>query len=567
MDDKNENKIIVLNQKETNEFNYKKNENKKNLEEKVGAQNDSKEKEKSPTIQNRYIDNEVESIINRDPFEELKLIQQKIKNENTKIRQINSQLEKINNNNSKLMKKRNTEIKDDFDTYLKNIKNQNNNNLLTPNINIASSQQISKSGSLTLDPSLKEIYKKMENLRKIKIERINNNNKSDLDEQNNISEKRYIFKTKTDKDKIDSRLLAIEEEIKKDKEEKQKKYEKKVKLFREKELEREKQRKKYINQINNITVSPKNKYSPKKNYITSEEKEQIRKLKEESYLKIEKEKRKFKYLPISSEELDNFSKEVQKNEKILKSELSKKKKQMEELWKERKNLLPKYHSKFMDLNIELDNEAKEELIVKQEKLKNKELERVNFGKEVIKNYQPKILNDKLKTEREQRIKELKGINRFDNIKDLGNKLKQKSVKIVQSQPKNFSKNNVFKYEETAGEKQAKKLTGKPVDFLLLCRQKKEKIDNDRLMQENSAKKMREWKEMLDNGGKNTYNNVERIKMQAAVLNDKANNLNQRLKQESNYTKKDELSQEASNLYINSIQAKLQILNKLYISED
>ena len=566
MDDKNESKIVILNQKETNENNYKKNENKKDVEEKMDIQNDSKEKEKSPSIQNRYIDNEVESIINRDPFEELKLIQQKIKNENTKIRQINSQLEKINNNNSKSTKKRNGETKDDFDTYLNNLKNKNNN-LITPNINIASSQQISKSGSLTLDPSIKEIYKKMENLRKIKIERINNNDKTDIEEQNNRTENRYIFKTKTDKDKIDSRLLAIEEEIKKDKEEKQKKYEKKVKLFREKELEREKQRKKYINQINNISVSPKNKYSPKKNYITSEEKEQIRKLKEESLFQIEKEKRKFKYLPISSEELDNFSKEVKKNEKILQSELSKKKKQMEELWKERKNLLPKYHSKFMDLNIELDNEAKEELIVKQEKLKNKELERVNFGKEVIKNFQPKILNDKLKTERLQRIKELKGVNRFDNIKELGNKLKQKSVKLVQSQPKNFSKNNVFKYEETVGEKQAKKLTGKPVDFLLLCRQKKEKMDYESLMQENSAKKMKEWKEMLDNGGKNTYNNVERIKMQAAVLNDKANNINQRLKQESNYTKKDELSQEASNLYINSIQAKLQILNKLYISED
>ena len=566
MDDKNENKIVILNQKETNANNYKKIENKKNLEEKIDIPSDSKEKEKTPIVQNRYIDNELESIINRDPFEELKLIQQKIKNENTKIRQINSQLEKINNNNSKSTKKRNGETKDDFDTYLNNLKNKNNN-LITPNINIASSQQISKSGSLTLDPSIKEIYKKMENLRKIKIERINNNDKTDIEEQNNRTENRYIFKTKTDKDKIDSRLLAIEEEIKKDKEEKQKKYEKKVKLFREKELEREKQRKKYINQINNISVSPKNKYSPKKNYITSEEKEQIRKLKEESLFQIEKEKRKFKYLPISSEELDNFSKEVKKNEKILQSELSKKKKQMEELWKERKNLLPKYHSKFMDLNIELDNEAKEELIVKQEKLKNKELERVNFGKEVIKNYQPKILNDKLKTERLQRIKELKGVNRFDNIKELGNKLKQKSVKLVQSQPKNFSKNNVFKYEETVGEKQAKKLTGKPVDFLLLCRQKKEKMDYESLMQENSAKKMKEWKEMLDNGGKNTYNNVERIKMQAAVLNDKANNINQRLKQESNYTKKDELSQEASNLYINSIQAKLQILNKLYISED
>ena len=72
----------------------------------------------------------------------------------------------------------------------------------------------------------------------------------------------------------------------------------------------------------------------------------------------------------------------------------------------------------MDLNIELDNEAKDELILKQDRLKNKELERANFGKEIIKNYQPKILNDKLKTEREQRIKELKGINRLGNIKEL-----------------------------------------------------------------------------------------------------------------------------------------------------
>ena len=47
-----------------------------------------------------------------------------------------------------------------------------------------------------------------------------------------------------------------------------------------------------------------------------------------------------------------------------------------------------------------------------------------------------------------------------------------------------------------------------------------------------------------------------------MMDDKANNLNVRIKQESNNYKKDELSQEASNLYINSIQAKLQILNKM-----
>ena len=47
---------------------------------------------------------------------------------------------------------------------------------------------------------------------------------------------------------------------------------------------------------------------------------------------------------------------------------------------------------------------------------NKELERVNFGKEIVKNYLPKKINDKLKTEREQRIKELNGKNNQKNQK-------------------------------------------------------------------------------------------------------------------------------------------------------
>ena len=566
MDVSNENKKIIIEQNESNKQNEYEINNK--IKEKINLENESKEK--IPTLQNRYIDNDLESILKKDPLEELKLIKQKIKEENSKIKQINSQLEKINfnnnTNNNKPLKKRSIDYKDDYDTYIKNTRKQNNN-LFTPNIAVSSSQQIGKNNSLTVDPSLNLIYKKMENLRKIKFEKINDKN-IEIDDPNNIPENIYNPNVKTNINKIDSRIQALEEEIKKDKEEKQKKYEIKVKLFREKELEREKKRKKIINQINNISVSPKNKYLPKKDYITSEEREQMRKMKEESLFQLEKEKRKFKYLPISSEELNDFSKEVQKNEKILKSELSKKKKQMEDLWKERKSLLPKYHSKFMDINIDMDNEAKEELILKQEKLKNKEIERSNFGKEVLKNKQPKILNDKLKTEREQRIKELKGLNRLDNIKELDNKLKQKSVKLVQSQPKNFRKDKIFVLEESVKEKQAKKLTNKkPVDYLLKCRKKKAQMDTEQLMEDNSAKKLKEWQEMLEDGGINTYKNVEKIKMQAAVMNDKANNINQRIKQETNTSKKDELSQEASNLYINSIQAKLQILNKLYTAEN
>ena len=526
----------------------------------IEYQSENEKEKEIPSLKYNYINSEVQSIINSNPLDELKAIKEKIRNENSKIKEINTKLDELNNKNSQTTKKRKLEL--NYNSDIVNSKSKQNKNLLsysTPrvkNIYVTSSDCVSE--------SLNQVHEKMKNLRKMKIERTNLNELINIDEQLTEKRNKSISKIISDIDKGEKRIQELEEEEQRYRQEQRKKNEYKIKLFRERELEREKERKKIINKINNISLSQANKYSPKKNYITSAEKEELRKLKEESLLQIEKEKRKQKFLPISSEELNNFSNEVRKNEKILQTELAKKKKQMEELWKERKNLLPKYHSKFMDLNIELDKEAKEENILKKERLRTKELERANFGKEIIKNFQPKILNDKLKLEREQRIKELKGLNRFNNIKELGNKIKQKTSKIVQSQPKNFNKKNVFVIEETTAEKQAKKLTGKPVDYLLECRNEKSKMDNNVLMQSNSVKRMKKWKEMLDNGGKNNvYNDVENIKIQAAVLDDKADNINKLLKNGGNFgPKKEELRQEASNLYMNSIQAKIQILEKL-----
>ena len=526
----------------------------------IEYQSENEKEKEIPSLKYNYINSEVQSIINSNPLDELKAIKEKIRNENSKIKEINTKLDELNNKNSQTTKKRKLEL--NYNSDIVNSKSKQNKNLLsysTPRV-----KNIYATSSDCVSESLNQVHEKMKNLRKMKIERTNLNELINIDEQLTEKRNKSISKIISDIDKGEKRIQELEEEEKRFRQEQRKKNEYKIKLFRERELEREKERKKIINKINNISLSQANKYSPKKNYITSAEKEELRKLKEESLLQIEKEKRKQKFLPISSEELNNFSNEVRKNEKILQTELAKKKKQMEELWKERKNLLPKYHSKFMDLNIELDKEAKEENILKKERLRTKELERANFGKEIIKNFQPKILNDKLKLEREQRIKELKGLNRFNNIKELGNKIKQKTSKIVQSQPKNFNKKNVFVIEETTAEKQAKKLTGKPVDYLLECRNEKSKMDNNVLMQSNSVKRMKKWKEMLDNGGKNNvYNDVENIKIQAAVLDDKADNINKLLKNGGNFgPKKEELRQEASNLYLNSIQAKIQILEKL-----
>ena len=505
------------------------------------------------------IENKVQNIIERDPKEELKLIQEKIKLENEKINEINSKLDKIGNNKKTI--KRNFEINDDYYTNV-SINNTKKQNILfnkAPHklIPIKTEKNINYSlDGYSSSPEYNIIHQKMKELKNTEII----NKKSDLNSINSLKLSLPSKRMETE----DNINIKINKLIEKEREEKKKIYDNKIKLFHDKELENEKKRKKIIEHIRNIPSNANNKnYTKKYYYLSAIEKEELRKQKEEMLLKMEKEKRKQKYLPISSEELNEFSKEVTKNKKLLETELGLKKKQMEEIWKERKNLLPKHHSKFMDLNIEYDKEAKEELILKQERLKSKELERINFSKDVAKNYLPKKLNDKLKTEREQRIKELNGKNRLNNIKELGNKLKEKSKKVVLSQPKNFGKKNIFVIEPNIKEIQSKKLTGKPVDYLLEQRIKNNKLDYQQLMQSNSSKKMKKWNKMLDEQGINIVNNVKKIQIEANIMNNKASNINQILKLESNNNpKNDELKKEATNYYINSIQAKLQVLNKI-----
>ena len=501
------------------------------------------------------IENKVKEIIEKNPLEELKLIKEKIRKENEKIDEIDLKLDRIKNNRKIIKRQHNLNFNDELLNGFTTKKQNNISSLKLKPILTEKNEYTNKSLNDNLQTNnYDNIQQKMKELKSMDMANIKIEQKLNLP----IKKDNKIIEFHNDRKKEMDKLIEME------KEEKKKLFENKIKLFHDKELEREKNRKKIIDQMSNVPSIQRNKYNSKKYYYLSAiEKEEIRKQKEEMLLKLEKEKRKQKYLPISSEELNNFSKEVSKNKKILETELDLKKKKMEEIWKERKNLIPKYHSKFMDLNIEYDKEAKEELLLKQEKLKKLELERINYGKEIVKNYLPKKLNDKLKNEREQRINELNGKNRLNNIKELGNKLKEKSKKIILSQPKKFLKKNVFVAEPSIKEQQTKKLSGKAIDYLLEQRIKNNKIDNLQLIQSKSAIKMKEWNKMLDDKGSNIVNNLEKIKLEATLMNNKANDINQLLKIESNDApKQNELKKEATNYYINSIQAKLQVLNKI-----
>ena len=258
-------------------------------------------------------------------------------------------------------------------------------------------------------------------------------------------------------DKNYHKSLYEEEKNKKIKD--QKIREEKYKEMREKEIKTVQNRKnvhfnldkeiKSRNWINNL--------SNKKNYFSWDIKEKQRIQDEEKLIQLSNQKRNLLYQPLSSEELTNFSNKV-KHEKIkTQINLKIKKKLLEELWKERKNLLPKYQSKFMKTNIQNDKNAKIDMLLKKEKIKGHVFEKLNFSSEVCKKFRPKLIDEKIKKERIKKIMELEGINKKREIQELDNKLKHKLIQIVNSQPKNFRKKNIFKMSKSVAEQQILKL--------------------------------------------------------------------------------------------------------------
>ena len=200
-----------------------------------------------------------------------------------------------------------------------------------------------------------------------------------------------------------------------------------------------------------------NNFSNNKNYLSWDEKEKQRIKSEEDLILLTRNKKNLLNKRLSSEELNNFSNKVKNEESKIKNNLKIKKKMLEDLWKERKEKLPKHKSKFLMFNIQNDKKEKEDLILKKEKIKGNVFERLNFSSEVAKKFKPKLIDEKIKQERIKKIMELDGKNKQKEIRELNNKLKLKLIKIVNTQPKNFRKKNVFEMSKSVFEQQTLKL--------------------------------------------------------------------------------------------------------------
>ena len=294
------------------------------------------------------------------------------------------------------------------------------------------------------------------------LDNINSNNTNNTNDNKNIENKNSKFESikkyyLSENNRNYHKYLYEEEINKKLNDEKIK--EKKYKEMREKEIKTVQKRKNMHRNFEKEMLSRNwiNNLTNKKYYLSWEEKENQRKKAEEDFITLSNYQRNMMYKPLSSRELQEFSKKV--NEDVIKNKNNsiQKKKMLEILWKERKDMLPKHKSKFLIFNIKNDKKIKEELILKKEKIKGNRHKRVHFSSDVCEKFKPKLIDEKIKNERIKKILKLDGKNKQREIQELNNKLKSKLIKIVNTQPQNFKKNNIFETSKSVFEQQILKL--------------------------------------------------------------------------------------------------------------
>ena len=286
----------------------------------------------------------------QENIKRIKILEEQINNENFIINEYDSQLKQIKSTDNKQVQRANTSLKEK-----ESIKNANNlisklkskNNELMINLNDLNNKQnmleLGSSFSIQEENQNRDKLKRIKSEKEViqnKIKEIDNQIKIILDNEKNMSvsranlqkkyidnidEKKYIY-NKISINKVKSSpssfLKSIEELQKKEEEEKEAKKFEKFQNLRNRELEIIRRRK---NKIDNLTKITTPKYIQKKDYITSEEREEKRQMEEEALIKKEIKKRRMKLQPISSHELNKFSKEVQRNERMFQEELDQKK--------------------------------------------------------------------------------------------------------------------------------------------------------------------------------------------------------------------------------------------------
>ena len=359
-------------------------------------------------------------------------------------------------------------------------------------------------------------------------------------------------------------------------EEKEKK-KKELEKIRIKELERIRERKRenkekldHIREHANDRAENENKY-----LFKVLENQYKKKVEQEIKKEILKKREKIREGTVTLEEIVEFDKKQKELELKRIVEMEEEKKKLKEQWKQTKGILPKFESSMMQKLKEEENQKKELAELEENKKKSKIKEIKNYSQTVQKLFLPKI-NENVRKEREDRIKNLNAKNTIKKIQRKKNNGRILLVKPDPNKPKRYGwklklepenkeeQNSIYnhKIENPNLRSKSANKKHKPLQKLpdYLTEMRLEKIKNGERNNNTSQRKYRpyNWDKMLKKG--NLVENVEIIKQKAEHLENQAK-MNEKLLN-TNKENDIDLQQKVSNYLIDAIKAKLSILDNI-----
>ena len=360
-------------------------------------------------------------------------------------------------------------------------------------------------------------------------------------------------------------------------EEKEKK-KKELEKIRMKELERIRERKRENQEkLEHIREHAKDKAENENKYLFKVLENQYKKKVEEEYKKeILKKREKMREGTVSREEIIEFDRKQKELELKRMVEMEEEKKKLKEQWKQTKDILPKFESSVMQKLKEEENQMKEQKEFEENKKRAKMKEVKNYSQTVQKLFLPKI-NENIKREREDRIKNLNAKNNIKKIQRKKNNGRVLLVKPDPNKPKKYKwelklkpdnkaeqNNSIMNHKDNNPNLRSKSANKKhqPLKKLpdYLTEMRLEKIKNEDRNHNTSQRKYKpyNWDKMLKNG--NLAETVEKIKQKAEHLESQAK-MNEKLLNNNNGNDVD-LQQKVSNYLIDAIKAKLSILDNI-----
>ena len=429
-----------------------------------------------------------------------------------------------------------------------------------------------------------QVNKLMENEKEFKVnKKINVKEFLDNFEKDRLKAEAQARKYSEEKKKREQRILnSMLKEEKKEKEnddlilkenEKKKKELEKIRL---QELERLRERKREKKEkIDHIREHVNDKAENENKYLFKVlERKYNEKVEQELKKEIMKKREKMKEGRISLNEIVEFDKKQKELELKRLVEIEEEKKKLKEQWKQTKENLPKFESTLTQKLKEEENLKKEKIELEQYKKQSKIKEIKNYSQTVQKLFLPKI-NENIKKERENRIKNLRtkdNIQKIQRKKNNGrillvkpdpNKPKKYTWKLKLEPDKKQDNNSSLLYPKNenpimrskSADKKHKPMKKLP-DYLTEMRLEKDRERNNNISQRKH--KEYNWDQMLKKG--NLSENLEKIRQKAQVLENQAK-MNEQLL--NNSGKDDiELQQKVSDCLIDAINAKLSILDNI-----